>query len=347
MTDHPSTALAVINKELGRGGALCKEFNRVSASDNLDWKIEKAYAMEMINNSESLQRCDPASIGRSLIDLSVMGLSLSPALKEAYLIPYNITIKEGGRQRKQMMCSASPSYMGLEQILYRTGLVTKIETDVIREKDIWEQWSTPAGKEFKHIPAKGDRGEVIGAWCAITMTSGEIKVEVMDQKALEGAREAAARKNGGRIPFVWTGPFKEEMYKKCPLRRAFKHMPKSRDPRIMTMLDAVERTDPVDFSANDATIIEDSASINEQQVKELIQQLEEAGYPERGYDRQLQGLAAGLGYQNIRKLPTARFEEAMSLMKRGIERWKERVSPVSNGSGSAPEGTTQPTAEAS
>ena len=68
-----NNSLVEVKRHLGKGGALCKEFNRVRLSDELDWKLEQAYAPEIIRDNAQLQRCDPDSIGRSLIELSVMG----------------------------------------------------------------------------------------------------------------------------------------------------------------------------------------------------------------------------------------------------------------------------------
>jgi len=338
-------ALAVISKELGRGGSFCKEFNRVRLVDSLDWQIEKAYAMEIIRNSPALQNADPATIGRSLIDLSVMGLSLSPARKEAYLIPYWIKGLRGDDGKAITNCSASPSYMGLEQVLYRTGYVTLIESDVVREGDIFEEWSDPnSGKQFKHVKA-AKRGDITHAWCVVSLTSGKNKVEVMDSNALRACRDAAANKNNGQVPFVWLGDFREEMYKKCPVRRAFKHVPKVKNPEVTRMLEALERADPMDFSANDATItdISERDTLATEQINVLIKTMIDAGFPEGGVDRQLQGLAAGLGFRNVNSILASRFEDAASLLERGLERWKARTAESASGQ----EGATQPTQAAS
>lgn len=299
--------LMVVKRHLGKGGALCKEFNRVRHDDDLDWKMEQAYALEIIKNSSQLQRCDPDSIGRSLIDLAVMGLSLSPAMKEAYLIPYKNN------------CTASPSYMGLVQIVLRTGVVTKVETDVVREGDEWKQWSESGEKRFRHVI--GDkRGEVTHAWAAFHLVNGDVKIEIMDQDALRGCRDAAAKKNGGEIPFVWKGPFKEQMYKKCAIRRGWNLLPKLRDHKAVAMMEAVERTDPMDFT--EAKVIHESDTLTSEQVNELIRMMADAGVDARAHDAWLAGLAKKMGYKGIRHIPADEFDAAALLMKEGLERWK-------------------------
>lgn len=299
--------LVVVKRHLGKGGALCKEFNRVRQNDELDWRTEQAYALEMIKNSAQLQRCDPATIGRSMVDLAVMGLSLSPAMKEAYLIPYKNS------------CTASPSYMGLVQIVLRTGVVTKVETDVVREGDEWKQWSESGEKRFRHVI--GDkRGEVTHAWAAFHLINGDVKIEIMDQEALRGCRDAAAKKNGGEVPFVWKGPFKEQMYKKCAIRRGWNLLPKLRDHRAVAAMEAVERTDPMDFS--ESRVVNESYTLSSDQVNELISMMATAGVNAQAHDAWLAGLAKRLGYKGIRHVNEEDFDKAKSLMKEGLERWQ-------------------------
>jgi phage RecT family recombinase len=327
-----NTALTVVHKHLAKGGALCKEFNRVRVSDNQNWRIEQAYAMEMIRDSKSLQACTPESIGRSLVDLGSMGLSLSPAKKEAYLIPY-----KGN-------CTASVSYMGMEQIAYRTGMVEGIQTGVVREHDEFREWADDQGKHIEHT-VSSRRGEITHSYCIAWLTSGRTLIEVMDQEALRACRDAAAFKNDGNIPFTWKGKFREEMYKKCALRRGWKHWPKVTNPQLVQMLEAVERTDPMDFREDKAKVVNESgAKIDVQgQTSTLIDMALDAGYPESGIDRQLQGLAAGMGYDNIRAIPANEFERAVSLMEKGLRRWKDQKSPTSAPSGSEQVVTTAQT----
>lgn len=329
--------IALIKKELGRGGALCKEFNRLRYNDQLDWRLEQAYALEIIQNSGSdqLRKCNPSSIGRSLIDLSVLGLSLSPAMKLAYLIPY------------ENNCTASPSYMGLEQIAYRLGSVKHIEPGIVRKGDVFRRWSDDKGKHLYH-EVNSDSGDVTHAYILATMADGKVIPEVMDMRELIACREAAKRKNKGKVPFTWAGDFKEEMYKKCVLRRAWKHWPKVMTPQAQMLAEAVDRMDPLDFEPDDGRTVNPTEFLSEWQINQLIETMTEAGVEERGHNAWLQGLAKQLGYQGIRVVKSDDFDTAVSVMKEGIVRWKQRqnqTSSPSEDSGSSQDGSTQPTQE--
>ena len=41
-------ALVVLKKELGRGGALCKEYQRTRLMEGLNWRVEMHYALAAI-----------------------------------------------------------------------------------------------------------------------------------------------------------------------------------------------------------------------------------------------------------------------------------------------------------
>lgn len=300
-------------KHLSKGGRFGREFNRVRYDDQLDWKTEQAYALEILESNKKLQRCTPESIGRSLIDLGVMGLTLSPAMRLAYLIPYGNT------------CTASPSYMGLEQVAYRTGMIEGIQCNVVREHDEFRVFTDRNGRNIEHVEAS-TRGEVTHAYCIAWLTSGRTIIEVMDQQALRGCRDAAAKKNNGQIPFVWTGPFREEMYKKAVMRRAWKHFPKVTNPRLVAMMEAVDRTDPMDFDSKEIPVNELPTTVSKEDVDSLVALFDEYGITdERWISRQLRGLALSLGVNSINKLPAESLGEAKSLLKSGLEQWQRSM----------------------
>lgn len=326
--------LVVVQKELGRGGALCKEFNRVRGIPDLNWRVEMFYALEMIEKSQQLAKCEPSTVGRSIIDAATMGLSLSPAKKEAYLVPYNIKV---GPNEWMQQCTLSVSYMGMEQIAYRTGLVTLIQTNLVRKGDKFEVWTDDLGRHVKHAENLMEQGSVTGAYTIIKLSSGEQYVEYMSRRDLEACKEAAAKKNKGKVPFTWTGAFRGEMYKKSVFRRAWKHVP--RTGRYEAAIEAVERTDPMDFTADNkqykvdaASVVEESVVIDGDMIDELVEIMEEGGVPHDLHGAWLKGLATGLGYQSIKGVLKSDFERAKDGMKAGLQRWQSSMKQTTSGS---------------
>jgi len=312
------TELKVIEQGLSpAGGTFAREFRRVRTDERLDWKLEKAYALEIIESAKTdqLRKCTPESVARSIIDVGVMGLTLSPAQKLAYLIPYKNN------------CTASPSYMGLEQIAYKTGFVEMIQTVLVYENDHkFNVWTDEKGRHIIHEEAVGNRGHVTHAYCIAWFSSGKQHIEVMDKNELMACRDAAAKQNFGKIPFTWTGPFRYEMYKKSVLRRAWKHWPRTENPRIAEMMAAVERTDPMAF---DDSIVVERDTVDQGNIDELLTMMTEAGVDDKAHDAWLKGLAQKMGYQSIRMLKASDFEAAASIMEEGLRQWKIKHSTPS------------------
>jgi phage RecT family recombinase len=312
--------LVTFKKSVMKGGVFGREFGRSKAKDDLDWKVELAYAMEQVQRNEQLQACTPDSIGRSIVDAGVLGLTLSPAMKLAYLIPYK------DYKTKHSYCTLSPSYMGLEQIAYRTGFVEMIQTNLVHEKDRFEVWTDEDGRHIRHEEAAGDRGGVSHAYCIAWFSSGRKHIEVMDKQQLIACRDAAAKKNGGKIPFTWTGGFRGEMYKKAVLRRAWKHWPRS-EGLSSVAIEVVDRADPMEFSAG--VTIDATDKISQDDIDSLLEIMSDGGVPQENQDAWLAGMARKLGYKTVRSIKQADFDEACQMMRDGLERWQQQHSTAS------------------
>jgi len=331
--------LVEVKNELGRGGALCKEFNRVKMRDDQNWRIEMFYALEAMEKSKALQDCEPSSIGRCIIDVGTMGLSLSPAKKEAYLIPYQIKV---GPNKRIYRAELSISYMGMEQIAYRTGFVELIQTNVVRAGDKWKLWADEDGRHIEHVEGP-ERGSVLLAYCIVKLSSGRTYIETMTKEELLEVRKAATKKNGDKIPFTWTGPFRVEMYKKSVLRRAWKNLPRSENPRLLAMMEAVDRADKIEFKREDENVVREDPFIDGDHLSELVEMMADAEVPKKKYGAILAGLAKSMGYPGgIRSLPKSEFEAARGELLKVVERFRKwQQSQTSPQSGSEQGDTTQ------
>lgn len=301
-----------------KGGAIAKRFNTAKLNDNLQWDVERDYALTLIEQDERLRECTPESVTRCLIDLGTMGLTLSPSMKLAYLIPYRDT-KAG-----TTYCTLSVSYLGMEQIAYRTGFVEMIQTVVVRANDpTFRTWMDETGsRRIEHEEGRKDRGRVTHVYTVAHFSSGRFHVEVVDRDFLDACKEASARKNGGKTPFTWTGKFREEMYKKACLRRAFKHWPKMDNPALRKVIDSMDRTDPMEF--NEKAPVEQSDTIQQHHIDELLKMMTEAGVPEKMQDQWLHAVATRFGYSKISVAKVDRFEAIASMMEAGISKWKSK-----------------------
>jgi recombination protein RecT len=185
-------------------------------------------ALTALTKTPKLAQCDQASFFQALLSCSAIGLE--PDGRLAHLIPFQ------NNKTGKVDCQLIIDYKGLVELAYRSGVVKSIHADVIREGDIFE---FNLGSVNRHVPwawrpdrAAYKQGEIIGAYCVITMASA-CKHEVMTRDEIESIRKRS--KSGSSGP--WVTDF-AEMAKKTVFRRASKWIPLSSEIR-----DAYERDD--------------------------------------------------------------------------------------------------------
>lgn len=297
------------------------QFTANRLNKDAKYSAERDFALSIISSNHKLANCTPDSIARCIIDIGTLGLSLSPTLKMAYLIPYGD------------ICTVSISYMGMEQLAYRAGAVINIQCNVVREGDKVNVFTKDNKRQIEHTESMSKRGKVTHAYCIATFANGLTHVETMDRADIMEIRDAAARKNNNKIPFTWTGPFRYEMYKKAVLRRAWKHWPKVEGKDAERVRAAVERQDPIDFTPAvpvDEKPGEVSLTITDSMIDELTEMLNEAGVLPAQFDRWLIGLAKSMGYQSTNAITVADFEAAKTKLNEGIAAWVERTQGDKN-----------------
>ena len=80
--------------------------------------------------SEDLMKCSHQSIMRSALRAASLGLSCDPALKQAWIVPYNKKQKDGTWVKEAQF---QPHYMGLYTLAMRTGKYWKINVSPVYE----------------------------------------------------------------------------------------------------------------------------------------------------------------------------------------------------------------------
>lgn len=291
------------------------------------YAVERDFAITIAESNYKVGQCTPQSIGQCIIDIGVLGVSLSPALKQAYLIPYNTKIN--GQQTK--VCTLSISYMGMEQISYRAGIVENIQTNIVRKGDDFKVFVDDNKRQIRHVEDNENRGQVTHAYCIATYANGHTHVEVMDRVQIMAVRDAAARKNNNEIPFTWreSNPFRYEMYKKAVLRRAWKHWPKASNKETEKVVSIIDRTDPVDFSAKEPAAEEKGSSsitVTEEMVGELCKIMDAAGIGVDLHSRWLNGLATHFAYPSIDAAKVQDFADMKAQLEKSCEKFTERKS---------------------
>lgn len=168
-------------------------------------------ASTAIRNNPKLVECDRASLYSAFHKCAQTGLL--PDGREAAIVPFGSTA--------QFM----PMIGGITKLARNSGEIKTINAQIVYKNDAYEHWIDEGGEHFKHVPARGDRGEIMLVYAYCATKDGGIFFEELsldDIKAIEGM---SRQKNG-----PWNGPFRTEMMRKSAIRRLLKYrVPSSTD----------------------------------------------------------------------------------------------------------------------
>ena len=171
-----------------------------------------------ISTTPQLAQTTPQSFLGAMMTAAQLGLEPNTPLGQAYLIPY----KNHGR----LECQFQLGYKGLIDLAYRSGQVTIIQAHEVREND---EFSYSFGLEptLHHLPARGDRGNVICYYAMFRTKDGGFGFEVMSREDVEAhARQYSKSYGNGYSP--WSTNF-DEMAKKTVLKKCLKYAPLKSD----------------------------------------------------------------------------------------------------------------------
>lgn len=269
-------------------------------------------ACTALMRTPKLSKCTQASFFKCMLDLSQWGLE--PDGRRAHLIPFE------NRKAQTIECTLIIDYKGLAELVYRSGVVSFLHADVVREGDFFVY---SMGELSQHIPwflrrdpnKPAEAGKIYAVYCKAMMKDGSAKTEVLSVDEVYSIRDnsqgwRAFKKYGGQSPWNPENPVSEqEMMKKTAFRRLSKWLPLSAEIR-----DAVEHDD-------DAIDVEATVPQSRARVSDLNLQLTDdgaAGDQDEHVDHDEQGDQHGQaeGHEQGQKLTAEQI----------TEQWCERVS---------------------
>ena len=221
-----------------------KVFNEIASTHNeVEFKKECFFALEVLRKSDYLMKIamnNPQSLQAAVMNVATVGLSLSPALKLAYLLP-----------RKGEVC-LDISYMGMIQLATDTGSIQWAQAEIVYANDDYS--SNGIGKRPTHNkkPFEKNRGEIIGAYSVAKTFEGDYLVTEMEiDEILNIRNRSEAWKSGKNCP--WKTDF-NEMAKKTVIKRSAKLWPKSdKTNRLKQAIQVVNEHEGINFEERDTT----------------------------------------------------------------------------------------------
>jgi len=195
----------------------------VETNSNANPQAFKTACDRAILGNARLAGCSPKSFFRAVFDL--VQWNLLPNGRHAHLVPY-------GNE-----CTLIIDYKGLVELAYRSGTISSIHADVVRNGDLFIYDN---GKIMQHVPwflrkdnRPSEQGDVIAAFCDVRKKDGTSNAVVMSVEEIEAIRKRSRAGNAGPWKTDWN-----EMAKKTAFRRVSKWLPLSAEVRT-----AFERDD--------------------------------------------------------------------------------------------------------
>lgn len=180
-------------------------------------------AMTAVQKSPALLDCDPISLIGAIIQASQLGLEPDGVLGAAYLVPY-------GKQVQLI-----PGYRGLMDLARRSGYVLTIYAEPVYSGDEF-RLTLGLDKDLQHTPAKGDRGEFVGAYAVAKLRDGTREFVWMTKTEIDAIRRRSKASGSG----PWVTDY-VEMAKKTAIRRLCKTLPRSVEYRDVPVMKALDR----------------------------------------------------------------------------------------------------------
>jgi recombination protein RecT len=210
-----------------------QSFNAVNAY-KLNFKKEANFALQLLKANSYLRdtaQKNPDALQAAITNIAAIGISLNPAVKEAYLVP-----------RGNQVC-LDISYIGLIKLATDTGAIAWAQAEIVKKNDKFT-YNGVGQAPTHHMDPFSDRGEVVGVYCVARLSTGEFLSTIMTVQECHAIRDRSSQA-------AQKGPWKdfpEEMYKKTVIKRASKLWPKSE--RLDTAVQVLNEHEGIEFNSN-------------------------------------------------------------------------------------------------
>lgn len=129
-----------------------------------------------------------------------------------------------------------PMVKGICKKARNSGQIKTINAQIVYTNDMYEHWIDETGEHFKHVPARGDRGEPMVVYAFAQTKDEGVFFEELSMSDIQAIEKMSKQSNG-----PWKGPFRTEMMRKSAIRRLMKY----RVPSNTDVDDVVRRDDDI------------------------------------------------------------------------------------------------------
>jgi recombination protein RecT len=211
MTD--TSAITVIEQDLI---AIRPSFESVRPDDSINFEREVGFALQILAGSDLMMKTaigNRQSVIDAITNVAAIGITLNPALKQAYLVP-----------REGKIC-LDISYRGLVDLATDTGSILWAQSKLVHQKDNFVIRGIDQPPIHEHHPFD-DRGEIVGVYVVAKTRDGDYLTETMDIASVFAIRDRSQSWKAGKATPWKTDP--GEMIRKTCVKRASKSWPRSK-----------------------------------------------------------------------------------------------------------------------
>jgi recombination protein RecT len=189
----------------------------------------------ILRGSPELTQCTQTSLIAAVVQTVQLGLQPGN-IGHVYLIPFNNKQKDGTYKKEVQLLVG---YRGLCQLVNNSKDAVVLTAEVVKQNDEFE-FEFGLNPLLRHVPAQGDRGEIIGSYAIAKNLLANEKVFVYLQK--DELDKVKASSKAGSSDFSPWNTWPEEMCKKTAVKRLCKLLPLSSETQKKIGADETIRT---------------------------------------------------------------------------------------------------------
>lgn len=177
-----------------------------SLPSTMDPKRFARLIFNSVRRTPKLASCSATSLIGSLLSSSALGLEVDTPLGESYLVPY-------GTDAQLIV-----GYQGIVKLYRQHPMAGAVASGWVGANDRFE-YAYGTHPHLTHVPARGDRGEVVAFWASYTLKDGQTDFVVLSPAEVVALR-GKVKKGDIADPQHW-------MSRKTALKQVLKLAPKS------------------------------------------------------------------------------------------------------------------------
>ena len=178
----------------------------------------------------ALAKCDIPSLVAAIGQCAQMGLEPNTILGQAYLVPFNTKRKVNGVDTWVNSVQVIVGYRGYIDLARRSGQIVSLSAHEVCANDRFD-YAYGLVERLEHVPARVDRGEVVGFYSVAHLKDGGHAFEFMSVEQVEAIRDQSqgwqqALKYKKETNHPWHKHF-VQMGRKTAIRRLMNYLPLS------------------------------------------------------------------------------------------------------------------------